>query len=102
MAKITFKKLHNYYTYLKAIRDHSVTSSAHPPYVCIETSAVCNLSCNKCPVGKERKVPHGRVFMDMGLYKKIIDEISPFYIGVILSYMGEPLINPDIFNLKKR
>lgn len=91
-------KMLNYYRYLKSLRSHCEISSEYPPYVGIETTAVCNLSCNKCPVGRERIVAPSDSFMKMGLYRKIIDEIKDHSIGVCLSYFGEPLINPHFFD----
>lgn len=95
--KISPKKIQNYYHYQKALQDFSEYSSEYPPQVDIETTAICNLKCNKCPVGRERIVKPGNSFMDMGLYEKIIDEIKDYSMGVTLSYFGEPLVNPRIF-----
>jgi radical SAM protein with 4Fe4S-binding SPASM domain len=95
--KFSQKKIRNYYRFLKALRSHSEFSSEYPPYVGIETTAICNLKCNKCPVGRERLVKPDNKFMDMKLYRKIIDEIKEYSIGVCLSYFGEPLINPRFF-----
>ena len=95
--KISPKKIRNYYRFLKAIQSYSEFSSEYPPYIGIETTAICNLKCNKCPVGRERLVKPNNSFMDMKLYCKIIDEIKDYSIGVCLSYFGEPLINPRFF-----
>lgn len=87
----------NLYQNIDAMNKLSSRSSLYPPIISIETSAICNLSCNKCPVGRERKVAHEYRFMDMNLYKKIIQEIRDYSMIVNLSYLGEPLINPDFF-----
>ena len=75
----------------------SACSSAYPPVIGIETSAICNLTCNKCPVGREREVPSGQRFIDIELYKKIINEIKDYSILAILTIFGEPLLNPHFF-----
>lgn len=97
MKDLTLKKLRNYYHYLSAIRDHATISSPYPPFLTIETTAICNLACNKCPVGRERKVNEEFKFMNLALFRKIIDEIKGFSLSVNLSYFGEPLINPNFF-----
>jgi radical SAM protein with 4Fe4S-binding SPASM domain len=38
-------------------------------------------------------------FMDLELYKKIIDEISVYAHDICLSHRGEPLMHPDIFEM---
>ena len=99
--KISQKKIKNYYRFLKALRSHSEFSSEYPPYVGVETTAICNLKCNKCPVGRERLVKPDNKFMDMKLYYKIIDEIKDYSLSVCISYFGEPLINPRFFEYVK-
>lgn len=65
----------------------------------IESSSVCNLRCPMC---------HNREFssdakshMDMNLYKKIIDEAGTFANDVYLHHRGEPLTNPNFFEMIK-
>ncbi len=44
-----------------------------PPQVVIETTAACNLTCSHCG---HRTMQRAKGHMDMGLYRKIIDEIA--------------------------
>ncbi len=97
MGGLTVKKILNLYKNIDSMNRLSSRSSLYPPIISIETSAICNLACNKCPVGRERKVPFESRFMDMELYRKIIAEIKHHIIIVNLSYLGEPLVNPDFF-----
>lgn len=90
-------RINKQWRYLKSVIDKSEYSTPYPPTVGIETTAVCNLTCNKCPVGRERKVAPEHAFMDMGLYCKIIDELAGNVEEVGLSLFGEPLINPRFF-----
>jgi radical SAM protein with 4Fe4S-binding SPASM domain len=67
-----------------------------PLLVSIETSAYCNLDCIMCPQGKMKR-PRG--YMEMGLFKKIIDEIAKEAPNTMLWFaiMGEPLLNGKVF-----
>ena len=87
----------NYYKYLNAFQKKSEYSSEYPPYVGLEVTAICNLKCNKCPYGREKVVLPQHSYMDMKLYRKIIDEIKGKVIGVTLSGFGEPFVNPNFF-----
>ncbi|MFH0973449.1 MAG: radical SAM/SPASM domain-containing protein, partial [Candidatus Micrarchaeota archaeon] len=65
-----------------------------PVSLLIESTAHCNLRCITCPrVDMTR--PLGS--MKFAFFKKIIDE-APFVYSVGLHYMGEPLLNPEIFD----
>ena len=64
-----------------------------PPYLVIEPTNVCNLSCLMCP---HRVMKRGKGFMDFGLFRKIIDEASEFVDLVYLHLFGEPLLHPRI------
>lgn len=90
-------RISRHWRYLKSIIDNKEYSTSYPLGVGIETTAVCNLTCNKCPVGRERKVSPENCFMDMDLYHKIIDEVAGNVEEVGLSLFGEPLINPRFF-----
>lgn len=72
-----------------------------PKMICVETSSYCNLSCKHCPrndLVKNDKLTNS--FMDINLYKKIIDEMSQ-YKHTILRPMGrgEALTNPEFIRM---
>ena len=74
------------------------TCLGQPIVSAIETTNYCNLRCIMCPYSKmTRKKTH----MKFSLFKKIIDE-SEFY-GMMpwLHLFGEPLMNPEIFDIIK-
>lgn len=50
--------------------------SKRPVVFCIETTNVCNMSCVMCPRTDKMKRQLGH--MDLKLYEKIIDQISPY------------------------
>ncbi|MBL7206660.1 MAG: SPASM domain-containing protein [Candidatus Aenigmarchaeota archaeon] len=64
--------------------------------VIFETTNICNLSCAMCPVNNDMK--RQKVIMDLGLFKKIIDD-NPQLERVVLHNWGEPLLNPCIFEM---
>jgi radical SAM protein with 4Fe4S-binding SPASM domain len=62
-----------------------------------ESSAVCNLKCIMCPLTKGLNREKG--FLKFENFKKVYDEVKAPYIN--LTGLGEPLLNPDIFNIIK-
>lgn len=67
----------------------------YPPQVDIELSSICNLRCPMCfTLNDEFKKVKG-VFMNFGLFKKIIDEIAEKVYKIHLSFRGEPTLNPE-------
>lgn len=61
----------------------------------IEPTNHCNLRCPMCPTGRrETGVRPG--FMDMNLYRSVIDEISEYAVDVNLFDRGESTIHKDL------
>ena len=76
-----------------------IKCSRLPTRVWIESTDMCNLKCIMC---LNKSVPvEKKGFMDLELYKKIIDEISGYAHDICLSHRGEPLMHPDIFTMIK-
>lgn len=69
----------------------------YPAIIQIEPTNKCNLSCQYCP--HKTYSEHG--FMEMNTYKKIIDETSETTKLYKLSFVGEPLLNQNIFEFIK-
>ena len=69
--------------------------SRYPLHVDIELSTVCNLNCPMCYTTTEefkQRIP--RKFMDINLFKKIIDEIGGRVPAIRLSLRGESTLHP--------
>ena len=67
----------------------------YPLLVDLELSSICNLRCPMCyTITKEFKDKVGAKLMDIGLFKKIIDEICGKTPAIRLSLRGEPTIHP--------
>lgn len=72
----------------------------YPFSLTIEPTNRCNLSCLECPTGNNTSTrPKG--FMDIGLYKKIIDEVKGFVIYHMIYFQGEPFLHPQFMDLVK-
>lgn len=72
--------------------------SNFPIIVAIEPTSICNLRCIMCFQADEeyfRKGPH-MGFMDMELYRRLVDEISENQpSGIVLASRGEPLLHKN-------
>jgi len=93
LEKLFINPISILYNYLK------FDAGNFPKKVQIETTNACNARCLMCPL----KIMQRSVgYMEMGLFKKIIDEISHQKLRrLILHIMGEPLLHPQIFEMVK-
>lgn len=66
-----------------------------PPFYIIEPTNYCNYRCIMCPNRLYKEKDLG--YMNLELFRKIIDEISQKAIFIQLYWMGEPLLNNNIF-----
>jgi len=75
--------------------------SKYPTHVDIEISSLCNLNCPMCyTTTDEFKKIVGRGFMDLNLFKKIVDECGKNGVfSIRISFRGEPFIHPDAFEM---
>lgn len=65
----------------------------YPTAVFVEPTNRCNLRCPICP---HDKMTRPRGLMDPALFRKLVDEIQGRTSVVILHFMGESLIHPQI------
>jgi len=71
------------------------TVCGHAPLqVWVEPTSVCNLRCPMCP--NEALPPEKRGFMEMPLFRKIIDDITGMVRNVSICHRGEPLLHREI------
>ncbi len=64
----------------------------------IETCSMCNLACPECAIGGN-VVNRKKQFMSFDNYKIIADKIKSHASYIYLHIWGEPLLNPDIFDI---
>lgn len=69
-----------------------------PLSLSVEPAAVCQLHCPECIYGRN-ELRRTKRFLDINLYKKVIDEASPHLNCLILYFQGEPFLAPDIFEM---
>src|SRR5687767_6648685 len=67
-----------------------------PLTLAIESTAKCNLFCPMCPRENIYFPPRD---MDLRVFKKIIDEGKDFLEFAVPYGVGEPLLNPEIFDM---
>lgn len=84
-------------TWQKVCKNKLVTE--FPMHLNVELNRTCNYSCIMCPrtVLKIRNSENKEALMDVGLYKKIIDEASKNNLHALeVSLFGEPCLRKDL------
>lgn len=66
----------------------------YPLHVDFEISSICNLKCSFCP-HSEKKQDFSKQFMDLGLYRRTIDQIAGKVPSIKLNLRGESTLHPD-------
>jgi radical SAM protein with 4Fe4S-binding SPASM domain len=57
----------------------------------IEISNICNLQCSFCP-----EVMRTKKLMDLGLFRRIVEQVAPLTEQVCFHLMGDPLVHPEL------
>lgn len=70
----------------------------YPKEIVFPLTYQCNSDCIMCPLGKVREGEKGKPkIMPMGLFKKIIADIDPKRVKLLIFTGGEPLLDPYLF-----
>jgi radical SAM protein with 4Fe4S-binding SPASM domain len=85
------------YSYLMSSLSRRPFISGRPVSISAELTNYCNLSCPECASGSDI-IKRERGFMDIGLYKKMIFELSPYLYYTSLYFQGEPMMHPQFFS----
>ncbi|MBO5849943.1 MAG: SPASM domain-containing protein [Paludibacteraceae bacterium] len=98
---ISYQKIKNLiYNYLSYIlNSKKLHSKTYPTFISLETASICNLHCPECAIGQKRFAR--KPFMDIEVFKKVIDEIQKYTLNVLLYFQGEPLLHPNIITMIK-
>lgn len=72
-----------------------------PRMIWIEPAIICNLSCLNACCAKNTPIreTRGKAFMDLDMFKRIIDELRNSLERINLFNYGEPFIHPNIFEM---
>jgi radical SAM protein with 4Fe4S-binding SPASM domain len=92
----SFPKLRNRLTLLKTYVAQRPRINGGPLTLVIESTAKCNLSCPMCLRDHTYFPPRD---MELSLFQKIIDEGKDFLEFAVPYGVGEPLLNPQIFEM---
>lgn len=92
---LTFKRFFNLiYLEYQLIIGRSILK-AYPWRLMIAPSSICQLHCPLCLIATN-KIKRQPGIMSLDLYKKIIDQLSPYAFSVLLYNFGEPFLNKDL------
>ncbi len=75
---------------------HKTVCRGLPLSAIVSSTSRCNLHCPMCP---RAITEFANQDIEIGLFRKIVDEGAPFFEFVIPQGGGEPLLNPQIFDL---
>lgn len=85
------------FSYLKSSVTGNSTVSFMPLSVSTELTNNCNLHCTECASGSGVML-RKRGFMDLALFNKVIEELSPYLCNLNLYFQGEPMLHPLFFS----
>ena len=77
---------------------NKVITPPFPPRINIEPTNHCNMKCIMCPHGL---MTREKGTMEMKTFKKFIDECACYDSTIWLHLLGEPFLNPNIFEMIK-
>ena len=69
--------------------------SSRPYALMVEPTNLCNLKCPTCPTGAGT-LNRSQGMMDLGNYKRLIDEVGDSALDLTLHNYGEPFLHPDL------
>jgi radical SAM protein with 4Fe4S-binding SPASM domain len=92
---LSYRSRNRFHLLKNYIRGNPLVSGG-PLTLAIESTAKCNLSCPMCMRASVYFPPRD---MELRLFKKIIDESKAFLEFAVPYGAGEPLLNPEIFEM---
>ena len=69
-----------------------------PDRLYVESTNHCNLKCVMCPTGLN-VIQRPKGYMDMALFRNIVDEVAPSSPAIVLHSWGEPMMHPELFDM---
>lgn len=85
-------------SYIGSLLSHDrVVARGMPVSISTELTNNCNLKCPECSSGSGQ-MKRQRGFMDIDLFKRIIEELKPYLYNINLYFQGEPMLHPLFFS----
>jgi pyruvate-formate lyase-activating enzyme len=84
----------------RELNERRLTLESYPVFLNIDATSVCQLRCPLCPNGAGYE-GRSKGMMSLADYRKLMDEAGDCLIRVYHFNWGEPLLNPDIFEMVK-
>jgi radical SAM protein with 4Fe4S-binding SPASM domain len=85
------------YSFLHSTMSGKPLIKGMPVAISAELTNNCNLKCPECASGSGL-MKRARGFMDIGLFRKLINELDPYVYYINLYFQGEPMLHPDFFS----
>jgi radical SAM protein with 4Fe4S-binding SPASM domain len=85
------------YSYLKGSLTGKTEIKGLPLAVSTELTNRCNLHCPQCTTGSGMMLRESG-FMDIGLFKRVMKELTPYLYCLNLYFQGEPMLHPSFFS----
>jgi radical SAM protein with 4Fe4S-binding SPASM domain len=85
------------FSYLKSSVSGRPEVFGMPLSVSMELTNICNLRCPECSSGSGR-MRREKGYMDLGLFKKVMKDLSPYLYNTNLYFQGEPMLHPHFFS----
>jgi len=95
---VTAAKVRNYARAIRDFENHAVRTRSLPTILNLDTYNTCNLACPFCVTGT-RQMEREICRMPLEQAMRVIDAVRSHVLEVRLFNLGEPFLNPDIFDL---
>lgn len=97
LKSLTLRRLNNFLrvelSFLLSRLFRKVIVTGNPWAASIEPTTFCNLRCPECPTGMQ-SLSRLKGNMNLDVFTKILDKLSPDLIYLTLYFQGEPMLNP--------
>jgi radical SAM protein with 4Fe4S-binding SPASM domain len=87
-----------YLGYLLSLLSTRAIVWGKPYSMSLEPTNYCNLRCPECPSGNN-SLNRAKGFMEVGLFRKIIDQTAGHLTWLMLYFQGEPFLHKELFEM---
>lgn len=85
------------YSYIGSSVTHKALVKGMPLALGVELTNHCNLNCVECDSGSGT-MSRPRGYMDLELYKSVLQDLGPYLYNINLYFQGEPMLHPMFRN----